>query len=260
MAPAALLPALAALFFLGQVWFLGGVRIARGHGTSSAAAGYALAAAFAGLAVLMLAITGWMEWVRIDRKRRAVTSSVGILVPCWSRERPLAEFYEVAVTARDDGDDHWAVRLVSKGETVLVAVVRSREEAAALAERVGGFVGISPADPKARRLEAKARRAEAMRSTPVLEVTRAGEIVTLRLGAQRAEWRADEVRRGLLFGSTPAKGPGYIILWGESPGERRELVAWERFDPAAWSALCAGADRLREVFPEGVEIDDAADA
>lgn len=263
MAPVSVVPLIVALFFLWQVLVLGGVRVARGVGPSSGVAGYVVVAAFVGLAGLMLLLTGWMRWVSIDRARGIVTFQSGALVPFWTGRRQLTEFFRVPVSDFGTGPERrWQVWLEGRGNPpgVLLATFRSPEEAQAFAERAGQFAGISAREHAARRLEEQVRNHDTARPRPELELTRREGRVVLRLQHQKAEWSETEFTRGLLHAMTPAKGPGEISLTGVTPTGRRVLVAWERFDEAAWVALCEGAGRLREVFPDGLEISEGADA
>ncbi len=260
---AALLLVAFAAFVLWQTVAYGGVRFPRSYIRSGAVAGYVLAGCFLAVAAGGAAITGWIEWLRIDRRTRELTRSVGGVFPWWRWRRATAELFRVQVreTLHPDGPWQFDVWLEGRGRTVRVATVRTREGAEEVAGRVARFLAIAGADHATRRVAEKAAAAAAKRPPAEFSLVREGRRATLRVGGRQAEWDAGEFPRAVLFVLTPARSGGEIQLIAFAPDDRRQvLLAWGAYDAEIDATLREHEAELRAVFASGFEIQAAADA
>lgn len=260
-----LLPVAFALFFLWQTVVYGGVRIARGHTASTPVAGYVLTVAFLGLAAAGAVITGWLEWVRIDRRAQRLTCRAGGLFPWWKRHYDLTDYWGTRVVEVPAGPgvagplfDVW---LEGRARRVRLASFTVPAEAEALAGRVAQFLGLTREDHAVRRAEQRAEAARARRSPVEFSVRRAGGRIALRVGGRSAEWAEVDGLRGGLYALTPAKSGGEIALWTRlTDGTRRDLLVWSAYDDEIWQVLREHEAELRGLFRDGLEIHVGADA
>jgi len=274
-APIAAVPGVLGLLAAWQTVALGGVRVARGHGPSSATAGWVVAGGFFVVALLWLLVTGFVEKLTVARRRGVVTHGVGLFVPWRVREWPLRSVERLEVQEGGTPDEP-VYRILLVGPGVSVAGFRTYESASALAGRLSSAgCGVAPAggradrrslglvgeQPTGRREETKEGRRTRREVEVEVEVSLSDGTVRVLVGGRSASWRQVDAPRGRLHALTPGRSGGEVALLTVGPdGQVETRLLWPRFDGAVWSALCAEREALAAAFPEGLEVVEQADA